>query len=800
MLLKAVFLLVGLRYMVSPSPFVSNTVSDDVWPELENSVPRFKTIEPGSPSLSTPCPPLKLPESQPIDFSAVQKSMFEPARKRRPVPSEIRAILLPTPSSVTTTTPPSEPKVTELLCHVDRIYVRVRKRFFSSPNAAQYLKVGTCTVNKDTPEYYYFLYPINDCNVQREENENHVLYSNTLSYEPVNDGPFIRETPFSVQLECYYNKHFRSYSVGFLPKIQSGTVFLSLLGGVTLTPVNEFWEPLTDWQSYTFGQPMYFEARIPYSRDNKRLYIKKCHFTASSNPDSTPNFVVIDNSGCMVDGKHSPHSKFYPTEDVAALRFALGALMFQDMIKLPTEKREMFLHCEMILGPEIPSSSAKACSYNKDTNRWTELYGDDPVCACCDDSCPVLAQSGLSHIVSPSPFVSNTASDDTWVELEDTVPRFKTHLSPSSATPCPPLMLPESQPIDFSAVQKSMFEPARIRRPVPDEMKTILLPKPSPVTTTPLPSEPKVIELLCHVDRIYVRVLRSLLTDPNAEQYLKVGTCSVNKNTAEYYYFLYPIDSCDVQRDENEDRVLYSNTLTYEPVTSGPVVREMGFSVPLECHYNKHFRSYSAGVQPKIQSGTVTMNLRSVVVLRPVDENWNPVDVLQNTTVGQPLYFEAKAPGLVGKRLFLNMCHVTASQNSDALPKYTVIDNSGCMVDGKNTYQSKFYPSEDRTTVRFSIGALLFKDSPSTESTEMFIHCEMTLEDDFPTASAKSCSYNTDSGGVYLYVVSMKISSRPWNIKNTPDLPAMKSAALLKADAEPRGGFEMVWDVFGKLT
>lgn len=39
------------------------------------------------------------------------------------------------------------------------------------------------------------------------------------------------------------------------------------------------------------------------------------------------------------------------------------------------------------------------------------------------------------------------------------------------------------------------------------------------------------------------------------------------------------------------------------------------------------------------------------------------------------------------------------------------------MLDSKTNPQSKFYPSEEKTTIRFSVGALMFKDMVS-ESTD----------------------------------------------------------------------------------
>lgn len=176
MLLRAVVLLVVLGYMVSSSPFMTNkAAADEPWPDLEDLLPKFKEKTPPDRSANTPCPPLKLPQFQQISSSDVYKPIFKPSRTRRPVPEVMKAILLPTPPPVTVTPASSRQKNIELLCHIDRIYVRVVKSLFVSPDAGKYLKVGTCAVNKATLEYYYFLYTINSCDAQRNVRISHWL-------------------------------------------------------------------------------------------------------------------------------------------------------------------------------------------------------------------------------------------------------------------------------------------------------------------------------------------------------------------------------------------------------------------------------------------------------------------------------------------------------------------------------------------------------------------------------------------------------------------------------------------------
>lgn len=117
------------------------------------------------------------------------------------------------------------------------------------------------------------------------------------------------------------------------------------------------------------------------------------------------------------------------------------------------------------------------------------------------------------------------------------------------------------------------------------------------------------------------------------------------------------------------------------------------------------------------------------------------------------MYFEAKQPDVTAKagdkRIYINKCFMTASQDYNSNPKYTVIDNQGydfkfisgsderiprwlevnvhvlsncsCMVDGKVTTQSKFLPCSSKMAQKFTVGSLIFKDMASTSSSQVLL-------------------------------------------------------------------------------
>uniref|UniRef100_A0A3B3R544 ZP domain-containing protein n=1 Tax=Paramormyrops kingsleyae TaxID=1676925 RepID=A0A3B3R544_9TELE len=228
-----------------------------------------------------------------------------------------------------------------------------------------------------------------------------------------------------------------------------------------------------------------------------------------------------------------------------------------------------------------------------------------------------------------------------------------------------PLNLPVSMPAVGSMVLPiDVFKPALGSRLLPDMVKNILRPPPLPTPTTQ-----KMVEVQCRAGRIVVRVLRELFGLPNAQQDLSLGTCQVNKVTPLHFYFDYSLGSCKTMRKSFNDRMEYSNTLSYAPAFSGPVVR----------------------------------------VFQLLQDDWMKNDVY---LLGQPMNFEVKVPQKTrNERVYVNKCYVTKSANPTSTPRFAVIDNYGCMLDSVKNPQSKFVPDARQNKIRFKIWAFVFPET-----------------------------------------------------------------------------------------
>ncbi|XP_078132788.1 LOW QUALITY PROTEIN: zona pellucida sperm-binding protein 3 [Sander vitreus] len=392
---------------VTGNEMAENLVPKSFWSASDNgSTPQAKRVR----------------EYQVVSALKDHKEDFKPEMGVRPLPAWVSDMLLKTATDTIPTEPARRPLV-EILCHVDRVYVRIRRKVFKTGNAHRYLKFGTCRVNQVTKDHYYFLYLLTaDCGFRKKSTANYRYVGNVLTYKPTT--PVLREMPFDIPMQCKFPRFFHSYKVGFYPTLQGGTFFKSLnpKSSFTLTSQDASGFEITGTQSYILGQTMYFQAtQLTFSK-GLRIYINHCFMTAFQNPASNPKYTVIDNYGCMVDSMRTEKSKFLSDTSQMALRFSVAAVIFKDRISTSSSSQQLYMHCDVSMGPRTPTESSKTCNYDHATKEWKELYDRDSVCTCCDSTCPSAKSKASSNMISSPSWKINLSNQDRYGKFH---PRMK---------------------------------------------------------------------------------------------------------------------------------------------------------------------------------------------------------------------------------------------------------------------------------------------------------------------------------------------------------------------------------------
>ncbi|XP_055079356.1 zona pellucida sperm-binding protein 3 [Periophthalmus magnuspinnatus] len=385
-------------FVCSDGQFIKNPELEwDIMSKMTRKVssgPVRNDFRSGRPSQSSNSEFIMPPDFVVVSSAIDQKALFRPERGARPLPNSVKSLLFPSAPE-----PPidsTQPKVVELLCHLDRIYVRVKRDAFKTLDAYKSLKLGTCPVNQGTKSHYYFLYLLtSDCGFTKESNVDDLTVKNVIRYLPTT--AVLREMPFDVTVQCKYQRLHHSYKVGIHPNLLGGTLFKSLRSNlpVQLILQDAFGNAMT--RPYVLGDPMIFEARLPsdtITSADERMYISKCFITPSQFPNSSPKYTIIDNYGCMVDGKESAASRFLDGSSRMTQKFTINALILTEMASSPNPKK-LYMHCEVSVGKQPATQGHKACNYDTSTKRWMELHGNHFVCSCCDSSCFPGKQRGI---------------------------------------------------------------------------------------------------------------------------------------------------------------------------------------------------------------------------------------------------------------------------------------------------------------------------------------------------------------------------------------------------------------------
>lgn len=147
---------------------LSEGTAAEQWEKLSKSVYQDSDSQSGvfyGRSISN-MPDYRPPDFMPVLQRDVQADLFIPEKGTRPLPLSIKEMLLKATAPTPTIAPAREN--VELLCHVDRMLVRVRTDAFKQ-NVTNDLKLGKCHVNGLTPEHYYFIHPLaSDCGFRKE--------------------------------------------------------------------------------------------------------------------------------------------------------------------------------------------------------------------------------------------------------------------------------------------------------------------------------------------------------------------------------------------------------------------------------------------------------------------------------------------------------------------------------------------------------------------------------------------------------------------------------------------------------
>ncbi|XP_066578674.1 zona pellucida sperm-binding protein 3 isoform X2 [Amia ocellicauda] len=188
----------------------------------------------------------------------------------------------------------------------------------------------------------------------------------------------------------------------------------------------------------------------------------------------------------------------------------------------------------------------------------------------------------------------------------------------------------------------------------------------------------------------------------------------------------------DESRQMVDDKLVYLFSLNYHPTRtdSSPIVRTHDVNVNVVCHYNRLHNVSSDGLKPTWVPFTETQSAEDFLdfSLQLMTDDWSSQRPSNVFYLGDVLNLQAevRVAGHVPLRLFADGCVATLASDPTSEPRYSFVENYGCLTDAKVTGSSSWFRPRplDFTKLQMQLDAFRFhQDSRSL----IYITCHLKV-------------------------------------------------------------------------
>ncbi|XP_043920431.1 zona pellucida sperm-binding protein 3-like isoform X2 [Protopterus annectens] len=223
-------------------------------------------------------------------------------------------------------------------------------------------------------------------------NPESLVYTTDLYYTPTPYGHhlIVRTSATKIPIACIYSRkdNVSSHAVKPLSKLFTSSISSDHVMNFSLRLMNAEWTGERLSNVLNFGDLLHIEASVGLPLQVPlRLYIHNCTATPTPDENSTIKYAIIDNYGCLRDGRSNSSSSVFkiPRIQQNKLQFYLTPFRFYK-----DTRNTVFISCflKAILTEHLADKINKACSFSKQENRWLPVEGPEDICECCEtESC-----------------------------------------------------------------------------------------------------------------------------------------------------------------------------------------------------------------------------------------------------------------------------------------------------------------------------------------------------------------------------------------------------------------------------
>ncbi|XP_072538514.1 zona pellucida sperm-binding protein 3-like [Salminus brasiliensis] len=233
---------------------------------------------------------------------------------------------------------------------------------------------------------------------------------------------------------------------------------------------------------------------------------------------------------------------------------------------------------------------------------------------------------------------------------------------------------------------------------------------------------------------------------------LTLGGCAAAAldSAARVLIFHSELQACGSVLMMTEDDLVYSFNLLYnpEPFAGTPIVRTGTVSVHITCHYWRKHNVSSNAVAPTWvpYSSTVEAEEQLVFSLKLMTDDWKYERPSNQYFLGEFMKIEASLIKFnhVPLRVFVDRCVATAVPDVNAVPRYSFIENHGCLIDAKITgSDSQFLKRVEGEKLQFQLEVFRFEHG---NGSSLYITCFLkgSAASQPTDAENKACSFTAN--------------------------------------------------------
>ncbi|CAH2272578.1 olfactory receptor, partial [Pelobates cultripes] len=222
-----------------------------------------------------------------------------------------------------------------------------------------------------------------------------------------------------------------------------------------------------------------------------------------------------------------------------------------------------------------------------------------------------------------------------------------------------------------------------------------------------------------------------------------------SQSTVTTVIFQQGLQDCGNTLQMTSGYLIYSTYLTYSPTPSrnSPIIRSNSAVIPIQCYYVRHGNVSSNAIKPTWIpfASTISAEERLSFSLKLMNDDWSALRTSTVFTLGDIFHIEASVDTTnhVPMKIFVDSCLATLSPDATSSPRYEIIAQNGCLLDGKQEDSSSAFrsprPTPDR--LQFTVDAFRFV---GPDNSMIYITCNLraVAENQVPDPTNKACSFS----------------------------------------------------------